>query len=397
MARNKLRDTQVKAASKPGKLGDGDGLYLYVSKAGTKSWVFVYIRNSKRREMGLGPYGSGTGHVSLTGARVKADEVRTILGRGGDPFTEMAERQASAKGSTFAECAALFLAGKRDTFRNDKHKDQWAMTLGDAYCSSIRGMAVSAIATEHVVAVLEPIWVDKHETASRLRGRIERVLDYARVEGLRTGENPARWKGHLEHRLPKPEQKLKRGHHAAMPFADLPAFMAKLRKQTGAGAAALAFTILTAARTGETIGARWDEIDLAAKVWTVPAERMKANRLHRVPLSSAAVGVLSAMQAVRQSEFVFAGAKRGRPISNMTMAKALSTGGAEAFTVHGMRSAFRDWVHESTNFPGELAEAALAHIVGDETERAYRRGDALAKRRKLMDSWASFCGSKPHG
>lgn len=392
MARNKLTVTQVKAATKPGKLGDGDGLYLYTSPAGGRSWVFVFIRAGRRREMGLGPFGSGTGQVSLAAARSKADEIREILGRGGDPFKEMAERKARAQRKTFGECADAFFENQKASFRNEKHRDQWKMTLGDAYCAKIRSLPVDAVTTEDVVGVLEPHWLDKHETASRLRGRIERVLDYARVEGLRDGENPARWKGHLEHRLPKPEQRRKRGHHAAMPFKDVPAFMKLVRATTGIGARALEFTILTAARTGETMGATWGEIDFDAKVWTVPPVRMKAGREHRVPLPEDAMAVLQDLYAKRQGEFVFPGRSGKKPISNMTMGKVLTTLKADDYTVHGFRSSFRDWAGEHTEFPREIAEAALAHVVGDEVERAYRRGDALEKRRKLMTAWADFCG-----
>jgi integrase len=390
MARNKLTVTQVKAVSKPGKLGDGDGLYLHTAASGRKSWVFVFIRNGRRREMGLGPFGSGTGEVSLAAARGKADEIRAILGRGGDPFTEMAERRGRAKRVTFGECADAFLESKTVTFRNEKHRAQWAMTLGEAYCAKLRKMPVDAISTEDVLAVLEPVWLDKHETASRLRGRIERVLDYARVEGARDGENPARWKGHLEHRLPKPEQKLARGHHAAMRYRDVPAFVRRIRTASGFGARALEFCILTAARSGEVLGATWAEVDFDAAVWTVPGLRMKAGRPHRVPLTDAALAVLRDAREKRLSDFVFPGHRPRKPLSNMTMGKVLKTLKVDAYTVHGFRSAFRDWAAEETDFPREIAEAALAHVVGDATERAYRRGDALEKRRALMKAWADY-------
>ena len=390
MARNKLTKTRVDSNLKPGLHSDGDGLYLRVTKTGTRSWAFVFIRDGKRREMGLGAYGRGTATVSLTGARAKAEEVRVILGRGGNPFTEMAERQKPRNVASFAEIAERLLASKLVSFRNDKHKAQWQMTLGDAYCSSIRALPVDAVTTEHVVAILEPEWIVKHETLSRLRGRIERVLDYARVEGLRDGENPARWRGHLEHRLPRPEQRLSRGHHAAMPWPDLPAFMKLLRDTSGTGARALELTILTAARTGESISATWSEIDWDAAVWTVPGDRMKAGRPHRVPLTGAAVAVLRHMREVSTGDYVFTGRSGKQPISNMTMAKTLKSLDAGAYTVHGFRSAFRDWAGEATQHQREVIEAALAHVVGDAVERAYRRGDALAKRRALMDDWAAY-------
>lgn len=390
MARNKLTVSQLKAKTTPGRIGDGDGLYLHVAPAGTKSWVFVYVRAGRRFELGLGSFGSGTSRVTLADARAKADEIRAILGRGGDPRKEIAERRTAAAPKTFGDCADAFLSGKKGTWRNEKHRAQWEMTLGDAYCRRLREKSVAEITTEDVVAVLEPHWRDKHETASRLRGRIERVLDFAKVEGVREGENPARWKGHLEHRLARPERKLVRGHHAALPYPELPAFMGKLRQQKGTGARALEFTILTAARTGETMGSQWGEFDLGAKVWTIPAERMKAGREHRVPLSAPVLHILKEAAKTRRNDFVFPGARDRRPISNMTMAKALAAAGAGDFTVHGFRSSFRDWVHEATTFPGDLAEAALAHVVGDETERAYRRGDALEKRRKLTAAWARY-------
>jgi integrase len=390
MARNKLTVTQVKGFAKPGKLGDGDGLYLHVSKSGGKSWAFVYIRDGRRREMGLGPYGAGTGQVSLADARSKADEVRSILGRGGDPFFEMTERRAAKKRATFAECADLLLKSLEGTWRNPKHEAQWKMTLGDAYCKRLRKRPVAEITTDDIVTVLEPHWRTKHETASRLRGRIERVLDYAKVEGLRDGENPARWKGHIEFRLPKPKEVKEVDHHAAMPYRDVPEFMAGLKGIAGVGARALEFLILTAARTGEVIEARWPEIDFDKKVWTVPADRMKANRIHRVPLTDSAMAVINVMKQQSMGDFIFPGQKPKKPISNMTMAKCLKTLEASQYTVHGFRSSFRDWVSEETSFAGAIAEAALAHTDGDKVELAYRRGDVLAKRRRLMEAWAGY-------
>lgn len=392
MARNKLTVTQIKAASHTGKLGDGDGLYLSVSKTGTKSWVFVFIRNGRRREMGLGPFDSGTRPVSLAGARIKADEVRTILGRGGDPFLEMVERQGRAVTMTFAQVVKSFLATKDGTWRNSKHQAQWVMTLGEAYCKRLLNRPVDQIDTNEVVAVLEPHWREKHETASRLRGRLEKVLDYAKTRGLRTGENPARWGGHIEHLLPKPaaEQRMKRGHHAALPYVDIAGFVTTLRTKVGVSSAALEFLILTAARTSEVLGANWGEIDLDRGIWTVPGIRMKAGRDHRVPLSPRALEILNARAKVGSEGLIFPGATVGRPMSNTSLTKALGSAGGAKVTLHGFRSTFRDWVAEETSFPSDLAEAALAHLVGDEVERAYRRGDALEKRRKLMEAWAAY-------
>ncbi|MDX0966499.1 tyrosine-type recombinase/integrase [Sinorhizobium medicae] len=388
MARNLLTVTEIKNSSKP-KLRDGDGLWLHTSSAGNRHFVFIYIRHGRRREMGLGTYGTGTGQVSLAAARAKAEEIRAILGRGGDPFTEMEERQERVKPTTFGQCADDLVDAMESQWRNEKHRAQWRMTLTE-YAKALRKMPVAEVTTDDVVRVLKPIWTTKAETASRLRGRIEKVLDHAKVRGLRTGENPARWKGHLDHILPK-AGKLKRGHHAAMPYADVPAFMKKIREASGVGARALEFTVLTASRTGETMGARWAEFDFKENVWTVPAERMKGGREHRVPLTDRVLAVLTEMQKRSVNDFVFPGSKANTPISNMTMSKVMKTYEADAFTVHGFRSAFRDWASEETDFQGEVAEAALAHITGDETERAYRRGDVLEKRRKLMEAWETYC------
>jgi len=392
VARNKLTVTQIKAATKTGKMRDGDGLYLSVSKSGSRSWGFVFIRGGRRREMGLGSFGSGTGHVSLADARRKADAVRTILGRGGDPFTDLPERQKRKVSVTFAEVVKSFLATKEGSWRNEKHQAQWAMTLGEAYCLTLLKKPVDGISTHDVVTILEPHWREKHETASRLRGRLENVLDYATVRGLRAGGNPARWKGHIEHLLPKPsaEQRMKRGHHAALPYADVASFVTKLRAKSGMSSLALEFLILTASRTSEALGARWEEIDLEREVWTVPGTRMKAGRDHRVPLSPRAMEILRSRPQGSTPGLIFPGANEGRPLSNTSLAKALSAAGGAEFTLHGFRSSFRDWVSEETSFPGELAEAALAHLVGDEVERAYRRGDALEKRRRLMEAWSMY-------
>jgi integrase len=265
------------------------------------------------------------------------------------------------------------------------------MTL-TKYAAPLRDKPLDAIQTDDVLSVLTPLWQTKNETASRLRGRIERVLDAARAKGLRSGENPARWRGHLDHLLPK-RQKLSRGHHAALPYADVPELVADLRNREGAAALALEFLILTAARSGEVLGAKWNEIDRDAKVWTVPAERMKAGREHRVPLTQRALQILATVEQVRTGDYVFPGQRHGRPLSVMSMEMLLRRMKVDV-TVHGFRSSFRDWAGECTSFPREIAEAALAHTVGDETERAYRRGDALEKRRKLMAAWASFCEPK---
>lgn len=388
MARHKLRDTQCRSAP-PGRYGDGDGLWLYVRPPDRRSWVFIYIRQGVRREIGLGAYGNQSGKISLAEARARADEARDIIKNGGDPAKEMVHRRKAVKARTFGECADDLLETKQTAFRNDKHLAQWKMTLAD-YAKSLRRKPVADVSTDDVVRVLRPIWQDKNETASRLRGRIEKVLDYAKALGLRSGENPARWKGHLDHILP-PRKRLSRGHHAAMPYAEVPAFMVRLGDVEGLGARALELCILTAARSSEVLNAAWSEIDLGAALWTVPAGRMKAGKEHVVPLSTRALGVLEGLQAVRMSEqWVFPGRDPRKPLSNMSMTAVLRRMGADEFTVHGFRSSFRDWAGDATNFPRDVAEMALAHKVGDETEIAYRRASAVEKRRKLMEAWASY-------
>jgi integrase len=296
----------------------------------------------------------------------------------------------AAKAITFLEAAERYIAAHQGKWRNEKHTAQWHATIA-TYAGPVFGkLPVQAVDTGLVMSVLEPIWTTKRETASRLRGRIENVLDWATARGLRQGENPARWKGHLKHLLPA-RMAVATRHHAAMAYADVPAFIEALRTQEGISPRALEFTILTAARTGETIGARWSEISFVNKVWTIPATRMKAGAEHRVPLCVRAIALLSEMEKARISDFVFPGWKHGRSLSNMAMSKVLERMERVGVTVHGFRSSFRDWAGNATNFPRELAETALAHVVGDETEQAYRRSDAIEKRRKLMDAWANYC------
>ncbi len=277
----------------------------------------------------------------------------------------------------------------RPSWRNSKHAAQWETTLRE-YAAPLRRLPATTITTDDVLSVLKPLWNEKPETASRLRGRIERVLDAAKAQGLRTGENPARWRGHLDQLLPK-RQQLTRGHHAAMSYGDVPAFIGALQPGQATAALALEFTILTAARRGEVLGARWDEFDLERAVWTVPAHRMKAGREHRVPLSRRAVAILKDLRQADGKEFVFVGHKPGKPLSGMTLGKVIRRMKIEDVTVHGFRSAFRDWAAECTNFPNEVCEAALAHVIESKTEAAYRRSDLFEKRRKLMEAWASYC------
>jgi integrase len=384
MARNRLTTTQCNARRKAGKLADGDGLYLQTSPNGNKSFVFVFIRGKRRREMGLGSFGTGTGQVSLAAARDKADEVRGILGRGGDPFTELSSRRATSR--TFGAFVDEWIAGIEEGWRNDKHRAQWKMTLGTTYCASLRRRPIGEITTDDVIKVLKPIWRTKAETARRIRGRIERALDAARAAGERSGENPARWRGHLSELLSRPE-KLQRGHHKAVPYQDVPAFMTRLRAMSSISALSVEFTVLTAARSGETRGAVWAEIE--DDLWVVPPDRMKGGREHRVPLVPRALDILEAAKKVRLSTFIFPGFRADTMLSDMSLSAVLRRLEVDA-TVHGFRSSFRDWAGDATSFPREIAEAALAHLVGDETERAYRRGDALARRRELMDAWAEY-------
>lgn len=388
MARNRLTTTQCSARRKAGKLADGDGLYLQTSPNGNKSFVFVFIRSGRRREMGLGPFGTGTGQVSLAAAREKADEVRNILGRGGDPFTELSSRRAASR--TFGAFVDEWVAGMEEGWRNDKHRAQWKSTLGNDYIASLRKRPIAEVTTDDVLKVLKPIWRTKAETARRIRGRIERALDAARAAGERSGDNPARWRGHLSELLSKPE-KLQRGHHKAIPYQDVPAFMTRLRAMKGISPLSVEFTILTAARSGETRGAVWSEIK--DDLWIVPAGRMKGEREHRVPLVPRALEIIEAAKKVRLSDYIFPGFKADTQLSDMSLSAVLRRLKVDA-TVHGFRSSFRDWAGDATDFPRELAEAALAHLVGDETERAYRRGDALKRRRELMEAWAAYCGPK---
>jgi integrase len=389
MARHKLSDSRVKTLTEPGIYGDGDGLYLRIQPSGSRSWVFIWRRFGARREIGFGPYGAGAGHVSLATARVKADEARNIVGAGGDPKAEMAERKAAARSATFGQIADEYIETMKSKWRGGKTLLRWER-FAQVHAKSIRGMPIDKVSTEDVVRVLRPLWHTKPETASKVREGIKLVLDHAKARQLRGGDNPAQWRGHLDQVLPPPA-KLVRGHHAAMPYVDVPAFLLRLGVVEGFGAKALEFLILTAVRSGETRGALWDEIDLQAKVWTIPPERMKGAKSHRVPLSTRAVKLLEEMKREAINMLVFPGQRDKKPLSDMTLLKALDTAGGGAFTCHGFRSAFRDWVAEETNFQREVAEAALAHAVGDVVERAYRRGDALEKRRELMEAWASYC------
>ena len=389
----KLSARAVATLNKPGRHGDGGGLYLSISRDGDtvrRRWVYLFTRAGKLREMGLGP----SPDVTLAEARIERDKWATAARAGGDPIgLRKAEKAASRGVPTFGQLADEVIEAKKTEWKNEKHRAQWVMTLTN-YAAGIRNRPVNEIDTDDVLAVLKPLWTSRPETASRLRGRIEHVLDAARAKGLRHGPNPALWRGHLDKLLPK-QSKVERGHHAAMPYGKVPAFITAVRKRDAIAALAIEFTILTAARTGEVIGATWDEIDLEEAVWTIPAQRMKAKRTHRVPLVPRAVVILKKVLKVRTGDYVFPGRKAGRPLSNMSMEMILRRMKVTDATMHGFRSSFRDWVGNETNFQREVAEAALAHVVGDAAEQAYRRGDALDKRREMMTAWARYC-EQPH-
>jgi integrase len=386
---SKLSARAVATLKKPGRHADGGGLYLAISPDGSRRrWVFLFRWKEagqqgagKLREMGLGSAST----VTLARARELAAQARAHLAEGRNPLiARVAEKQIP----TFGEMADEVVTALETGWRNPKHRDQWRMTL-TTYCDPIRSVPVDAVATEHVLGILQPLWSKVPETAFRLRGRIEKVLDAAKAKGHRMGENPARWRGHLDHLLPK-RQKLTRGHHKALPYEEVPAFVARLRRTGSVSALCLEFVILTAARSGEAMGARWDEFDLERGIWTVPKGRMKAGREHRVPLSNRAKEILARMNEIRNSDLVFPGQKRDRPLSNMALEMLMRRLKADA-TVHGFRSAFRDWAAEQTSVAREVAEAALAHVLENKVEAAYRRTDLFEKRRSLMEQWTEHC------
>jgi integrase len=350
-------------------------LGLPVSAEGSRS-----NRPGKLREMGLGSAAT----VSLAKARELASQARSLLAEGKDPLEAKRERQGTP---TFAEMTEEVVGSLERGWRNPKHRQQWRTTLS-TYCKPINGLPVDAITTDHVLGTLRPLWSRVPETASRLRGRIEKVLDAARAKGQRTGENPARWRGHLDHLLPA-RQKLTRGHHKALPYEQAPAFFARLQELGSISARCLEFSILTAARSGEAMAARFDEFDVAREIWTIPATRMKAGREHRVPLTPRSLEIIAAMANIRASEFVFPGNKRGRPLSVMALEMVLRRLKVGT-TVHGFRSTFRDWAAEQTTFSHEACELALAHVIQNKVEAAYRRGNLFEKRRELMAAWEAF-------
>jgi integrase len=387
-----------KLANIPGRHSDGGGLALQVDRrTGAAGWVFRYQVNGRERVAGLGPLHT----VTLREARDKALALRKLRVDGVDPIEQrqasrQAARVAQAKTLTFQECAVAYIAAHAPGWKNSKHAAQWPSTMESYVYPVMGGVPVQLVDVGLVLRVIEPIWLTKPETASRVRGRIESILDWATARGHRSGENPARWRGHLENLLPKRSKVARVEHHAALPYGGLPAFIDELRALEGVTARALEFLILAAARTSEVLNAQWGEIDLANRLWVIPGERMKAGKEHRVPLSDRAIEILEEMAANRERDFVFPGALSGRPLSNMALAMLLRRMGRGDLTVHGFRSTFSDWCAERTNFPGELRAMALAHAVGDKVEAAYRRGDMLTKRRQLAAAWARFCGS-PQG
>jgi integrase len=383
---------QVGRLTRPGRYSVGGvaGLHLWVKDSGMRSWVLRVVVGDSRRDIGLG----GFPDVTLAGARDSARRARDQIVQGVDPIEQRRQAKAmlmaeSAKAKSFAECTAAYIEAKGEEWRNPKHRQQWANTLKTYADPFIGRLMVRDITLAHVLEVLQPIWKTKTETAVRVRGRIETVLDWATVRSYRTGENPARWKGHLEQLLPKPSKVSKVVHHGAVPLDAMAAFFADLRDMPGNGARALELLILTAARSGEVRGATWSEFDLKGKSWTIPAERMKAGKEHRVPLSSQAVTLLTSLPRVKDVEVVFPGVK-GQPLSDMSLSAVMRRMKAAAVP-HGFRSTFRDWAAERTNFPRELAEMALAHAIENKVEAAYRRGDLLVKRLQMMQAWADFC------
>jgi integrase len=404
---NRLTDAVIRRATKPGMLADGSGLYLRVSPSGTRAWIYRFRQDGKLHDLGLGSFSV----VNLANARRRAQQMREQRLDGLDPLAAKREKQsaiklAAAKTMTFRDAATAYVAAHETSWRSEKHRAQWSGSLANYALPVLGDLPVDAIDLALVLRVIEPLWTTKPETASRLRGRVENILDWAAVRGYRQGDNPARWRGHLESLLPalskaKWAVRQKQGraeHFAALPYAELPSFMAALRQHRGGGARALEFLILMGGRTGEILGARWDEIDVANRLWTIPAARMKTGREHRVPLSDAALVIIEAMAqrraaiaAHRRNDFIFPGTRANRPLSDAALIKTLKYMGRSDLTVHGFRSTFADWAAETTNFPHEVRELALAHKVGSAVEQAYRRGDLFEKRRQLTVAWAAFC------
>ena len=391
---HRLSSRRVDTERKQGRYADGGGLYLQVSPQGTKSWLFRFTLGGKARQMGLGAIQT----ISLREARNAALKCRKLLHEGVDPIEERKRERSSKRiqdetAKTFKECAEAFINSHKTGWRNAKHAAQWTSTLETYAYPVIGSLPVQDVDVSLIMNVLEPIWQEKTETASRVRGRIENIIDWATVANYRKGENPARWKGHLEIMLPAKSAVSKVKHHEALPYDEVGAFMGELELRDGVSARGLEFQILTAARTGEVMMSTWAEIDLDKAIWTIPADRMKGGKEHRVPLPEKAVTLLRGMQDTAVSEFVFPGAQSNRPLSNMAFLQLIKRMGKGELTAHGFRSTFRDWAAERTSYPREVAEMALAHTIGDKVEAAYRRGDLFDKRRKIMEAWAMFCST----
>lgn len=389
MAIHKLNARKVETAG-PGKYEDGGGLRLVVSPSGAKKWVVRFTIHGKRREMGLGSVGT----VSLAKARKIALLYLQQAQEGIDPID--ARKVEPEEIPSFTSCAARYIRAHRRGWKNAKHARQWVSTL-KTYARPVLGVKkVDSITTEDIQKILKPIWTDKTETAKRLQGRLENILDYAAAHKYRDPINPARWRGHLDKLLPRPSRLKKPTHHPAMPYEAVPRFMAELKANESHSAKALMFLILTATRTSEVLNAQWSEIDLKVGVWTIPSHRMKAGREHRVPLSTKAIEILNSITKVKGNPYVFTGARDGRPLSNMALLQLMRgmdygvNGNRGDYVPHGFRSSFRDWSGEVSNFPRDVAEMALAHEIENKVEAAYRRGDLFDKRRKMMQEWADY-------
>ncbi|WP_298372293.1 integrase arm-type DNA-binding domain-containing protein [uncultured Bradyrhizobium sp.] len=392
-----LTALKIRQNLKPGMYADGLGLYLKVRAGNSKSWIFRYRTGGKLRDMGLGPFHT----VSLAEAREKAEACRAMRLKGLDPLNERHKEQQArtaeaAEAITFEKCAEAYITAHKAGWKNGKHADQWTTTLQTYVYPIFKDTPVAAIDDALVLKVLQPIWEEKTETASRIRGRIERILDLARVMKYRTGDNPARWRGHLDHLLPKRSRVATVNHHAALPIDETPGFIQTLQREETVVARALEFCILNATRTNETMGMRWSEYDEKARLWTAPGARMKAGRDHRIPLAPRSLSILAEMQDIRSGDFVFPGGVQERPLSSMAFLMLLRRLGRNDITAHGFRSTFRDWAAERTDFPNEVVEMALAHTISNKVEAAYRRGDLFDKRRQLAEAWAAFCaGTAP--
>ena len=389
---HKLTALTVSKMSKSGVYGDGAGLFIRVTESGSKHWIHRFSLRGKAHWMGLGPYPE----ITLDQARQATLDARRLRLKGFNPITDRDAENARKHGAiTFQECADQYIASHRTGWKNPKHADQWVNTIA-TYCGPVIGkLPVNEVSVGFVMRVLEPIWTTKAETAGRVRGRIESILDWAKVRGYREGDNPARWKGQLDHLLPNSSRVKRITHHAALGYTEMGGFMGKLRQQAGNGARALEYAILTACRSGEVRLARWEEIDLKSRVWIIPGERMKAGKEHRVPLSDAAIALLNQME--KSGQLIFPGRGEGKPLSDMSLTAVLRRMERGDLTAHGFRSTFRDWTSESTAYPRDVAEMALAHSIGDKVEAAYRRGDLFTKRTRMMEDWSRFCNQTQSG